>query len=630
MIRRALCAIFMSAVVSASGQSHLDSLRRSLGNARDIGRSDHAAYYATLMGNDFVSLSKYDSSQKYLQMALHFYREAGDSTNYGAIWNSLGVVFSYRGVLDSSEYYYDRACIFFRARADTASLVTAQINRAIVYKNRGWYEKALESAYDALSYQERQKPGKAVATNFENIGAVYAQIKDYGKALHFFRRSLQIRRIIGHVSGMHKAYNSIGNAYLNTGQYDSALVNLKLAEAIRGESKDSSAWASTLELLGVAYLKTGEWIKADNYLQKALDVKKMSGERLAEGSVLNMLGELALKTKRYDQARTYLDLADDKVRNVSLSLLKQTLELKVALYKALQHAPLALRYAEELLVVNDSLLTQDDQKKLAAMQMQYEVEKSGQQIKLLENDKRLQALEISSKRFWINGLVLFIVILVAGAGIIYSQYRQVRMSKSKIELLLSELHHRVKNNLQILSSLFSLQTQLVKDEAAIQVMRSSEGRVNAMALIHKKLYGGAAGRTINLREYLDELLQYLAHSYDFRDTKGKMVLMCDYDAVDVDKAIPLGLIVNELVSNALKYAFGEQQAEAFIEVLVERRSSMMLISIQDNGRGMGTINDLSTKSFGLKMVFMLLKELKGKMDVHSQGGTRFSMEIPNI
>src|SRR5690606_11673659 len=195
----------------------------------------------------------------------------------------------------------------------------------------------------------------------------------------------------------------------------------------------------------------------------------------------------------------------------------------------------------------------------------------------------------------------------------YYSFRITYKGKRKVETLLRELNHRVKNNLQILSSVLSLQSQNLRDENAIQAVKSNEGRINAMALIHRKLYNEDQNRSINIREYIEELIQYLVYTYGYHERDLRLNLSIEEIDVDVDKAIPLGLILNELISNAFKYAYANQNNPELKVNLSNCTDSQIQILISDNGVGMatsGSVND--EKTFGVKMVKTLIKDLKGK------------------
>ena len=618
--------ILLSTFARCNSQPKIDSLKQKWSGLQPTSEESNG-YYASLIGNEFLNKSNYDSALPYLYKAANYY--ASDKRNRAAALNSIGIAFNFKGVPDSSIHYYARALESFQELDDTVRIVVTQLNLSIIYKNRGWYDEALETAFDALSRQETKTPDRTLASLYNTVGSVYMLIKDYSNAIVYHKKALAIRETIGYTKGVRQSHNNLGDVYIRTHSYDSALSHLSKAEQINQVGDDVITLGSTFNFMGVTYLKKANFKKAEFYLRRALTIKKELGERFYETTVLNNLGELKLATGNYKQAELYLNQAEALTKNSSLVDLSRNLELKVQLYKAIQNPASALHYAEELILVNDSLLNKDKAESLIAMQLQYETEKKEQQIQLLENNQRIQEIEIDSKKSWITGLIIVTSVILIAIIIIYYQYRLVRLNKNRVENLLKEVHHRVKNNLQILASLFSLQSQNLKDETAIQLIKSSESRVNAMAIIHKKLYSDTAERTINMNEYVSELIRYLTHTYGFDSERNQLNVVCENVMLDVDKAIPVGLIVNELLSNAMKYAF-INQPNPILTIQLQEKEDQLNIKIADNGPGIQiALEDLSTNSFGLKMVSTLVKELKGTLKTQMENGTIFIIQFPN-
>jgi len=178
----------------------------------------------------------------------------------------------------------------------------------------------------------------------------------------------------------------------------------------------------------------------------------------------------------------------------------------------------------------------------------------------------------------------------------------------------------------LLSGIFSLQSQELKDERAIQMVKTSEARINAIALIHRKLYNTDMNRSINVRDYILELVQYLTHAYGYNEKPFTLSSNIKDVLVDVDKAIPLGLILNELISNSFKYAYeGHPHPELKIELQNEKEN--LRINLSDNGRGLPAKLPESD-SFGLRMVSMLMKQLRGSLDMRTDLGTHYTLTIP--
>ncbi len=199
---------------------------------------------------------------------------------------------------------------------------------------------------------------------------------------------------------------------------------------------------------------------------------------------------------------------------------------------------------------------------------------------------------------------------------------QLHSSLREKEVLLKEIHHRVKNNLQIISSLLNLQTSTIQDDATRELIRESQNRVRSMALIHEKLYQSASLARIDFGEYLRNLTRDLFRSYSAGGVTLK--LQAEDIHLDVDTAIPCGLIITELVSNALKYAFPQGQGGELLITFARIARDKYALSVTDNGTGLPRAVDFrSPKTLGLQLVNMLISQLRGTLDVVSDGGTTF-------
>ncbi len=207
---------------------------------------------------------------------------------------------------------------------------------------------------------------------------------------------------------------------------------------------------------------------------------------------------------------------------------------------------------------------------------------------------------------------------------------KIRKSLDEKEVLLKEIHHRVKNNLQIISSLLNLQTGQVKDRQLLEILRESQNRIRSMALIHERLYRSEDFSSVDFGQYVDGLTTFLVRSY--AGASRCFNLRVDVQAVSlgVDVAIPCGLIINELVSNCLKHAF-PQDAEGEITVALRREGEQYLLRIEDNGVGLPRDIDLKkVESLGLQLVETLSTQIGGTIDITSVPGrgTAFTIMFP--
>jgi len=195
---------------------------------------------------------------------------------------------------------------------------------------------------------------------------------------------------------------------------------------------------------------------------------------------------------------------------------------------------------------------------------------------------------------------------------------ELSIKNNENEFLLKEIHHRVKNNLQILSSLLSLQSDSEEDQAISGALQESRNRVESMGLIHQKLYAKDKLTSINMKEYVQDLSNNLMESFVENGRGVKIESQVEINDADVETAIPLGLIINELVTNSLKYAFhGRKDGQIHIK-LWEPEEGDLKLSVADDGKG--EINDDQGTNFGSRLINILAKKLKGKMITDTSDG----------
>lgn len=219
---------------------------------------------------------------------------------------------------------------------------------------------------------------------------------------------------------------------------------------------------------------------------------------------------------------------------------------------------------------------------------------------------------------------------VSGIGHDITEKKQaeerIRLSLQEKEVLLKEVHHRVKNNLQVISSILNLQSSYVKDEGTLQILKESQNRIKSMAFIHESLYQTKDFSSINFTEYVINLSQNLIHSYSNVDNEIKLNLDIQDVFLNLDLAIPCGLIINEIVSNALKYAFVDKVEGGEITLKMKTSGDYLELQIGDNGKGLPkNIDYRNTESLGLQLVVTLTDQLGGKIDLNLEKGTNYTI-----
>jgi two-component sensor histidine kinase len=210
--------------------------------------------------------------------------------------------------------------------------------------------------------------------------------------------------------------------------------------------------------------------------------------------------------------------------------------------------------------------------------------------------------------------------------------RRVRDSLKEKEVLLQEVHHRVKNNLQVISSILSLQSSYVSDESTLRILQESQERIKAMSFIHETLYRTADFSKLEFTDYLKTIASNLVQSYRTADTLIQFEPILDTIYLNLDQSIPCGLIVNELMSNALKYAFKGRETGRLQLKLTQSGEEIELV-VSDDGVGLGDhFKYEKHDSLGIQLVYSLVEQLDGEMQVTSSAatGTAFQLRFKRL
>lgn len=211
-----------------------------------------------------------------------------------------------------------------------------------------------------------------------------------------------------------------------------------------------------------------------------------------------------------------------------------------------------------------------------------------------------------------------------------NELEELKRSKNELqnalkekEMLLKEVHHRVKNNLMIISNLLELQSYYIQDKADLDVFRESKTRADSMALIHERLYQSTDLKSIDIGDYIRNLAADIFDTYVIDPDQINLMVNVEDIRLDTNTAIPLGLIINELLTNCLKYAFPDDK-KGTITIMLNKNDDKFILIIKDDGIGFpSNLNYKNTDSLGLELVNSLTKQIDGNIELNSADGTEF-------
>lgn len=205
--------------------------------------------------------------------------------------------------------------------------------------------------------------------------------------------------------------------------------------------------------------------------------------------------------------------------------------------------------------------------------------------------------------------------------------QEIIKSLEEKSILLKEVHHRVKNNLQIISSLMNLQSRYLKDKESMVMFNETKNRIKAIALVHEKLYKSSDVQYVNLKKYVQSIVDLLQDSFDFGYTISLDAESLINNKVKIEKAMPCGLIINELISNSIKYAFVDQKSGE-VKVTVTENDNTYKITVEDNGVGLPADFSFDTiHSLGFEIILSLVEQLNGTIEFENNNGVKFNIEF---
>ena len=555
---------------------------------------------------------------------------------------------------DTALAYAQAALKMAQGLGDQSGIAQALISECICLNRKGNGADGLALGLKALKIFEDIRLDSLTGYSCIHIAQVYKDIggdkmtAEYLKTgLDYCRRACQLYTHIKDTNGLVGALNEEGvidrDLAITSGDdhfYDSAFFDYALAIRLSGPSgtrmADLGHLYNNISQIYTEYQK--DYPAALLYLKKAIDFnvqhnnsRSLSFNYCYIAHVYDKMGDgqrslvYALKTLAIaQQLRT-----PERLVNAYGQLSES--------YKYLGRYDSAFYYNTRYNALSDSLANLDKTRQIADMQAKYETVKKESEIQSL-NIEKAQLVGIRDARDrQILLLAAGLVALFLIAGLLFWLYRRVEAQKKiitrqskQLETMMKELHHRVKNNLQIVTSLLNLQSYRLNDAEAIAAIRQSRQRVHAMSLIHQRLYQTDVSAFVNIKQYLTDLSESLLSSYGFNPTGFDLRVSGQEDLLDVDKALLLGLIVNEIVTNALKYAY-EDIPNPALHIDYAGQGEHSVLSIVTNGNDWDDAKWRQESSpfgnegsFGRKLVTTLCGQLKATQELTVGNGTRFT------
>lgn len=522
--------------------------------------------------------------------------------------------------LDSAMLYFDKAMKSYTAIKNQRGQATTAFKIAWVYKRKGENDKALEADLKGLRIMESLDDKAGMAGAYERVSEDLTRQERMDEAMQYAQKAIDVSTKNNLKEEMVYALSAGGNVSILSGKNEDAYNYFDRALTLAKSLKfDDFAITEFFNNRGNALKRLGRYQEALVDYKATLSLaQKTNNPNALEASIAN-LGEVNLLMGNYKEALPYqLETVSLQEKNKDVSNLTENYLHVSSIYEHLSDYKSALEFHKKALDLRDSIVSVASDTAMSEMLTRYETEKKQAII-------NTQQKEIAQQRKvqWLSAGVLFLLIGFIIFGTI--TYR-IRVKRSRLlaaknaenELLLKEIHHRVKNNLEVVSSLLALQSAQIKDPNTKEAMQESQNRVQSIGIVHQKLYQGKNLGAIEMKDYFLNLSESVLDSFG-AEKRIKIELAMEKLNVDVDTAVPLGLIVNELLTNTLKYAFPEGENGNVRIKLEQQPGGILHLEVSDNG--IGKQHTIKGTGFGGQLVALLTNQLGGRMREEIKNGT---------
>jgi len=494
------------------------------------------------------------------------------------------------------------------------------------------------------SEDSRNLGAKLLCDIYNRIGGVYYNQENYAKAEKYWEEVHVFAQANENLKSLSNAFNNLGEIYRLRNDSKGALEFYLQALAIKKEIKDSFGISVNLANIGVVYLKLGKTDSAKIFYDECYIIShKLNSEYLEMSSYRNYgiyyqeIGKLKAANKAFSHA---LRIAE-KTKDINFTLnLFQNLAF---LYEKQALLDSALYYQKKWIALNEEIRTQENKKLVLEIEAQYLISEKEKELAYLRDKTEIEAqnTQLSNRIQWGFSLGLLLLLVLALVILhlrdknnkkLEAQFNQINQQNEEKDILLKEIHHRVKNNLQVITSLLSLQAYGIEDSKTRELFSYSQYRINSMAMIHEMLYQSNSLSKINYKDYLEQLIDSLVTS--MKGPKNNIQVVIDVPNVylNIDTAIPLGLLINEIITNSLKYAMPEDRPGILSIKIMQLEYPEFCLEIGDDGIGFSNeINGRTSNSLGLNLIRKLTVQLNGSIEkIKDKKGTNYRLVFQEI
>jgi len=581
-----------------------------------------------------------DSTKFYFNKALPLALQQKDSVSVFYLYKHLGDAYEHHQLIDSTLKMYD-VCEKY-IPTNNYKLKSFLLNdKAYTYSLLYDYDKSAELRLQALELAKISNDKREIASVTLDVAAGFAEINLYKQAEQYYLQSIQLAQSINDTAMLSYAYRYYGEYLINIHEYNAAQINLNKALQFSGFLKDSISMAFTWHHLADYYWNTKKTDSCFLVAKKAESIWERRVEYIDLSVVCLQMGKYYLALNNNTEAEHYLKKAEKYMLNDIY--FNQTLFSNLAnLYNKKGNTKLAFDYLLQSNKLTEEIKEKEKVAKKTGLQLKFETNQKEIEIKKEKQQRELADINSKNKTAQRNIIFMALVFIILVLAIIVFAYFKIKeknklLNKSNADLenlahqkqiLLKEVHHRVKNNLTTLKSLFYLQAKSSDKEEVKLALEECQQRIQSMALIHQSLYEENENEKIEFLHFLKQLFNELELSSKPTDKEIEIEYKGMNVELDMSTALFLGLILNELATNSYKYAFKESTMGK-IGVELQKATNKLTVIYYDSGSGLSFDYEEGRGGFGFKLMRILTQQINATITYKKlTDASQFKIEIP--
>ena len=553
-----------------------------------------------------------------------------------------------------------------------------RFNLAVTYYQLGAFSEALININSLLDSADDLKNRWELADGLKYRAFLLGHMGKYELALTDYNQAEKIYSEIKDFASLVDMSVSIGNMELHLGEIDKAANNYEKAKTLAERYNHNIGLAAVYNNLGLIFQMKKQYSETVDYLVTSLNLEKSENNQLGVIISLYNMGNFYFELHNFDDSvSSFMSGLEISLKLNERTIIKEIYKRVADLYASEGNFETALNYHKLYSQMNYELNVED-------LHTRYEVGRKRFEIELLKKQNTI--LELQKSRMWL-GLISLCILVVLMIWVNASKSKTNKLLKKEIEVraitekelkkikdelelrvqyrtaeltnlneslqrevaerrqyqeklelaleekdvMMKEIHHRVKNNMQVISSLLRMQANYIEDPNIVEAFNDSFHRVKSMSLIHEKLYRSDDLAHINLQDYVESLTKLLYNTFT-PPAQIEFIIEINDIFLDINNAIPCGLIINELITNCLKYAFKDRTKGKINITMTRDLFSGFKLVVKDDGVGLPADFDINkTRSLGMRLVYLLSEDqLEGKVSILNEKGTGFVIEFPGI